>query len=218
MFGFSTVALAFLAACGAALSEGRATESAPPAPPSAAAPSPPPASDVADAGSAADAGCPRGSVLDGHSGLVRCLEADELDGGADAGVAPDGGAVPPADAGADADAAAPPDAAVAAPTVTVAAPVFEGGDVPKLDKVLAKLTNDVGRCVVDAGGLTGKSARLELTFLVRARGRAEGVEVKRVKGVAESAGACVQKVLKNRRVGTPTEDPVGVTVTFELAP
>ena len=68
-----------------------------------------------------------------------------------------------------------------------------------------------------AGGLSAKSGRLELTFLVRARGRAEGVEVQRVKGAPEAAGACVQKLLKNRRVGTPSEDPVGVTVSFELA-
>lgn len=210
------VGLAFLGACGAALSEGHATE--PPAP---AALATPPAIDAGvdaaadasvtpDGGAASDAGCANGTVLDGHSGEARCRRDDEVTRDAD-----DAGAS--SDAGPVADAAVASDAAATPPTVTVAPPVFEGGEVPNLDKLLAKLANEVGRCVADAGGLGAKAGRLELTFLVRARGRAEGVEVKRVKGAPEAAGACVQKLLKNRRVGTPSEDPVGVTVTFELA-
>jgi hypothetical protein len=216
------VALAFLGACGAALSEGHATE--PPVPPAPLAATP-----SLDAGADADAdasppsrgadagvaGCVNGTVLDGHSGQERCRRDDELPREPDGGAEADAGA--PSDAGREPDGADASDAAAPPPMVTVGPPVFEGGDVPNLDKLLAKLASDVGRCVADAGGLSAKSGRLELTFLVRARGRAEGVEVQRVKGAPEAAGACVQKLLKNRRVGTPSEDPVGVTVSFELA-
>src|SRR5206468_3792149 len=52
--------------------------------------------------------------------------------------------------------------------------------------------------------------------LVRSRGRAEGVEVVTSKNVTAEAAACVRLALKNRAVGAPSADPVGVTVTFNL--
>ncbi|MRG96477.1 hypothetical protein GF068_31815 [Polyangium spumosum] len=55
-----------------------------------------------------------------------------------------------------------------------------------------------------------------MSFLVRVRGRAEGVEIESKKGVTEEAASCIRLLLKNKAVGAPSSDPVGVTVTFSL--
>lgn len=156
--------------------------------------------------------CPNGALVDPHYGFVRCLRADEVD----AGAALDGGAAGgPTDAG-SADggeaSAGPP------PTVEVGPVVVEGGEIKTLAKMLAKLDKPIGRCVADNGGLAGAAGSIKLTFLVRTSERAEGVEVGSRKGVGPEAAVCVRKLLKNKWVGTPTGDPVGVTVTFALKP
>lgn len=138
--------------------------------------------------------------------------------------APDGGAAT-ADAGAGADAAAPDAGPPAAkgpgptPLVEIKSPKFENGDVPNVEKNLSskKVLDAVAKCVSDAGGLTAKTGSLKVEFLVRARGKAEGVEVK-PQGVPEEAAKCVRTFLKNRSVGTPTADPTGVTILFNLKP
>jgi hypothetical protein len=71
-------------------------------------------------------------------------------------------------------------------------------------------------CIADHGGLSGKRGKIKLQFLVRSRGRAEGVEILSAAGVTDEATACIADRLKNRVVGPPTADPVGVTVTLEL--
>lgn len=175
-------------------------------------------------GPAIDAGlpeCPHGRLEDPHRGFVRCLEPGE----ADAGWLPpspqpeDAGTVDaaPLDAG-PIDAGAVPDAAPLAPAPLVEAgePAFENGDVPKLDKALAKLTSGIATCVSEHGGLSAASGSMKVQFLVRARGRAEGVEILASKGVGKDAEECVRVLLKNRSVGAPSADPVGVTVSFVL--
>jgi hypothetical protein len=52
-------------------------------------------------------------------------------------------------------------------------------------------------------------------FLVRARGKAEGVEVK-PQGAPQAAAQCVRALLKNRTIGIPSADPTGVTVVYSL--
>jgi outer membrane biosynthesis protein TonB len=71
-------------------------------------------------------------------------------------------------------------------------------------------------CIADHGGLSGKRGKIKLQFLVRARGRAEGVGVLSSTGVTDEAAACIVERLKNRMVGAPSADPVGVTVTLQL--
>jgi hypothetical protein len=83
--------------------------------------------------------------------------------------------------------------------------------------MLDKAIDTVARCVAENGGLSGRRGRLDVQFLVRARGRAEGVEVTAAKGVQAEAGRCVQQALKNKWVGAPTAEPVGVAVTFQLS-
>jgi hypothetical protein len=182
-----------------------------------------------DAGSAdadVDAGlsdggprCPYGSLEDPHRGFVRCLAPEERDAGW-LPPKPQGDPTPVSDAGADASPNPAPTAPVVAgppPQVEVGTPKLEGGDITRLDKFLQKTINDVAKCVADNGGLTGASGSLKISFLVRSRGRAEGVEVER-KNVSEAAGSCVRLLYKNRAVGAPSADPTGVTVTLTLKP
>ena len=60
---------------------------------------------------------------------------------------------------------------------------------------------------------------MKIQFLVQSRGRAEGVEVLAAKGVGAEAASCVRRLLKNKAIGAPSADPVGVTVviTFKAA-
>jgi len=222
-----TLGVVMLGACVGAMPEGGA---APGADPRAS------ADGAADGGP--DGGCPHGSLEDPHHGFVRCLEphekgadwlppASQPDAPADAG--PDA-APPPSSPSAD---AGPPDSGtvVAAPApeptpapappgpppiVEVKPPSFMSGDVPKIDQKLEKLSDKIAQCVADNGGLTAATGTLKVQFLVRVRGRAEGVEVVSSKGISDQAAECVRLLLKNRAVGTPSDDPVGVTVTFAL--
>jgi hypothetical protein len=104
------------------------------------------------------------------------------------------------------------------PEVTVGPPSFENGEVKTLEKALTKISADIGKCVAEGGGLSGASGMVRLQFLVRARERAEGVEVLGQKGVTPAAASCVQNLLKNRWVGAPSADPVGVTVELRFKP
>jgi hypothetical protein len=102
--------------------------------------------------------------------------------------------------------------------VEVKAPTFESGDVPGAEKALTKVADGIGKCVADNGGLTRATGTLKIQFLVRARGRAEGVEVLSSQGISPEAAACVRQLLKNRNVGHPSSDPVGVTFVLNFKP
>ena len=71
-------------------------------------------------------------------------------------------------------------------------------------------------CVAGHGGVSGDAGRIDVQFLVRERGRAEGVEVARTQKVTEEAAVCVQKLLKNRPIGKASDDPVAVFYAYKL--
>jgi hypothetical protein len=160
----------------------------------------------ADAGSDSGPRCPYGALEDPHRGFVRCLLPDERDAGW----------LPPPPQGEPPAPEPPRDAGPGAPLpiVEIGPPKFESGEVTKVEKSLNKAAVDLARCVAEHGGLTGESATVKVQFLVRSRGRAEGVEVLAAKGVSAEAAGCVRLVLKNKAIGAPTADPVGVTVTI----
>jgi hypothetical protein len=188
-----------------------------------------PSDKTADAGAPSDAGpgaaprCPYGELSDPHRGFVRCLAPDERDAGwlppapqpappqtadaADAGAKDPTPPVAPAPAN-----AGPP------PLVDIGTPKFENGEVPRTEKALTKAATEIAACVAQHGGLTAPTGTIKIQFLVRNRGRAEGVEVLGQKGVSPDAAACVRVLLKNKPIGPPTADPVGVTVTISLKP
>lgn len=102
------------------------------------------------------------------------------------------------------------------PAIEASAPAFINGEVPKVERFLAKQGERVAACVLKHGGLTEADGLIKMQFLVRMRGRAEGVEVLAARGVTEEAQRCARKRLKNEHVGTPTADPTGVTFTYRL--
>jgi len=187
------------------------------------------------AGSGArDPGCIYGKVLDGHTGEIRCLSPDE--------VAPRGpyDTAPPSDAGADAsiDASAEAwrrrdagsfdvalvDAAIPlrSGSVTVEAVDFQNGDVPRAQAALERLARkELTRCATeheargDRRRATG-DCYIELRFLVRAPGRAEGVDVSDTHGVSDALVQCVTAALANRAIGAPSAEPVAVTVKLRF--
>lgn len=175
--------------------------------------------------------CPNGALEDPHRGFVRCLFPEEK--GAPwlpppperSAAAEDPKPSPPAQAE---PVPAPPKPAPEtkpepAPAVSAEPPSleikplkFENGEVPAAEKALGKISKDICRCVADKGGMPKASGTLKIQFLVRAQGKAEGVEVLSSQGIAPEAGTCIQKLLKNRSVGHPTSDPVGVTVVLQF--
>ena len=180
----------------------------------------------ASARESVDAGapkCPYGALEDPHRGFVRCLLPEERDAGwlppapqAAPTSAPSAAPV----ASSEPDAGAPPVAERAGPPplVEIGSPAFENGQVPRVEKALTKASDAIGKCVGEHGGLTAAVGSMKVQFLVRARGRAEGVEVLSAKGVTAEAKECVRLLLKNRAIGAPSADPVGVTVTLTLRP
>jgi hypothetical protein len=101
----------------------------------------------------------------------------------------------------------------------VGEPRYTAGEVPKAKSSLEKLAPKVCACVDDHGGLSASTAAsLELQFLVTSRGVAEGVDVRKAKGLEPEAVKCIRDLLQRRGVGTPSTDPVGVTVELRFFP
>src|SRR5688500_14286219 len=80
------------------------------------------------------------------------------------------------------------EAPAVAPEVTIAEPRLTGGTVRLLAESLAKTRAEVGQCVAQNGGMKQDSGRVDVEFLVRDRGRAEGVELVAARQVSEAAG------------------------------
>jgi outer membrane biosynthesis protein TonB len=99
----------------------------------------------------------------------------------------------------------------------VGKPSFVGdGEVPRVEAFLDKMRDGTAACVADHGGLFEESGEMKVQFLVRTRGRAEGIDVLSSKGVSKEAERCVRELFKNKRVGTPTNDPVGVQFLYRF--
>jgi hypothetical protein len=150
--------------------------------------------------------------------LVRCLDKAE----AETLLARGGDTLAPAaksdDAGAPReDAATQPEAPSDAP-VRVAL-VEVKADVGKLELAMKKLGAPEDRylkCLAEHGGLAAKVGEVHVRFLVRSRGRAEGVSVAKRAGVSAAAAACVADVVDRRLVGTPEAPHVGATAIFKF--
>lgn len=102
--------------------------------------------------------------------------------------------------------------------IALSDPKFTSGDVPKAKGAIEKLAPKLKACIDDAGGLTGASGTVEVQFLVRSAGKAEGVDVVKTKGIADAAKKCIVSTLQKKTVGTPSTDPVGVTIVLTLSP
>jgi hypothetical protein len=174
-------------------------------------------------------GCIYGQVIDGHSGTIRCLSPEEVtppgpydsppspagDAGADA-------AHDAADAAYDAarreggiDAQVPIPLRSGSVSVSIEGLTFESGDVPRAPAALDRIKKDFAKCGGESVTLKNE-ATIELRFLVRAPGRAEGVDVIQSHGMSSDIVRCVASSLAGRPVGAPTSDPVGVSLTVRF--
>jgi hypothetical protein len=88
---------------------------------------------------------------------------------------------------------------------------FYGGDVPHAPAALDRIKQDFANCSPDGQGLKG-DATVTLRFLVRASGRAEGVDVVQAHGMSSDVVRCVASSLALRPIGAPTVDPVAVSL------
>jgi hypothetical protein len=187
--------------------------------------------------------CPWGRVADGQGILVRCLDAAEAQRliartpAAAPAAAPSAAATPaaaPAPSSAPAPAAAPaprrpseaPPLAARAPAAKVSsrkvsvdrvsAARADTGELPEARTQLLRANDRYVQCVESNGGISASPASVTLRFLVRERGRAEGVTVKERAGLSLAAAKCVANVVDRRFVGYPAAPIVGADLTIDF--
>lgn len=179
--------------------------------------------------------CPWGRLADGRGMLVRCLKQDEVTVLAapaapqKATEATEGKAPPAAESPKDAVIKDPAtnDVVASEPKDATAKPrevfvdkvgpiVVDTGELPLAVKKLSEPKDRYLDCVNKNGGLTGDSAEVSVRFLVRERGRAEGVSVAKSKGMSAEAARCIADVVDRRYVGYPAAPIVGATLPIVL--
>jgi hypothetical protein len=188
-----------------------------------------------------DPACPWGRIGNGKGLIVRCLTEPEAQGLRAGSLAPVGGTLPVASASASASAPSvvvPPPAASSAAVVPAPEPstdVDAGAPSPsdeKFDVTVGPVSADSGtlgigklgaardkyvKCVADNGGLKEATGEVQVRFLLRAKGRAEGVSVAKRVGLSAEAARCVSEVVDRRYVGVPDAPLVGATVVIKFA-
>lgn len=106
--------------------------------------------------------------------------------------------------------------AQAPPRVEVDEPKLTTGEIPKLEANLKGMGEAIAKCVSDHGGMEAETGSVKLQFLVQGAGRAEGVDVLEHAGVSKDAAQCVKRYVHKRLVGTPSVEPIGVTVALRF--
>jgi len=94
--------------------------------------------------------------------------------------------------------------------------VFDGGDVPRAAAALDRMKGSLARCASTETALTKNEGTIDLKFLVRAPGRAEGVDVDKARGLSGDVVKCMTSVLARSYIGAPSDDPVGVAITVRV--
>lgn len=179
--------------------------------------------------------CPWGRLADGQGILLRCLERAEVQALLGTLPARATGAAPAAAVAAAAPAGSAPLTGPAVTGPAAAPPVrpaayknvmvqqvgpaqADTGELPDAQAQLRKVQERYAQCVEESGGLERAEGRVTLRFLVRERGRAEGVAVKDRQGVSLAAAKCVAQVVDRRYVGYPAAPIVGVTLSIDFVP
>ena len=156
--------------------------------------------------------CPWGRLSDGQGMLSRCIEEAEakaLLGGTALNK------TEPAKAPADTPAEGAPEWGAAKYSGMELTHV-DSGTLPLATKKLGTVAERYGACVNDNGGMQAANATVQLKFLVRESGRAEGIAVESSKGVNPAAAKCIAEVVDRRFVGYPTAPVVGVKIRVDL--
>lgn len=158
--------------------------------------------------------CPWGRLADGKGMLIRCLQPVEASALLERPSAKPA-APPPVEAPAPKPTAAPPKGRVSVSNIGPAQ--ADSGELPLAVKKLSLAKDRYVECVNSHGGLSEKTARVVVRFLVRERGRAEGVSVKSHQGMSAEAAKCIADVVDRRYVGYPAAPLVGATIPIELS-
>ncbi|HMA95420.1 MAG TPA: hypothetical protein VKP30_22180 [Polyangiaceae bacterium] len=189
-----------------------------------------------------DPACAWGRLSDGKGLFVRCLTREEAErlskpptpataaptnrgtsesaapvSSATAPVSPPGAPTPPNAAGATAAPAPGAEAlnadAFTAELVSVAA---DEGELPLAKRKLAVPLDRYAKCVAEHGGLKSSVGQVEVRFLVRERGRAEGAGPEKYQGMSEAAANCIAQVVDRRQTGSPAGPVVGATAIIRV--
>jgi hypothetical protein len=162
-----------------------------------------------------DPACAWGRVANGKGMLLRCLTEQESQRLA-AVSRPAPSAPPSASPPTDRDAGAP-----ASPqnlTAEVTRVDAEIGTLPLAPRKLGLAADRFVQCVATNGGLSAGSGEAQVRFLVRERGRAEGVSVAKRSGMSVAAARCIADVIDRRFVGIPEEPIVGAKAVVTVRP
>lgn len=159
--------------------------------------------------------CAWGRLGDGHGMLVRCLTQNE------AGPLVAGDKSAAQEKASEAEPAGPAEPAPAAPPkkrilVELGPIAVDSGTLPLAVKKLNAARDRYVECVEKHGGMMASKAKVDVRFLVRERGRAEGVSVAKSSGVSRGAAKCVAQVVDRRHVGYPAAPIVGATLTVQF--
>jgi outer membrane biosynthesis protein TonB len=161
--------------------------------------------------------CAWGRIASGKGMLVRCITQAEqsalMAGVAPAATPAAAPSTPPAPPPEPAEEPKPVEQELAARLVRINA---DEGKFPVGEKKLDVPRDRYVDCVKKHGGLTGERGEVQVRFLVRARGRAEGVSVAKHSGMSAKAAACIADVVDRREVGTPAAPMVGATAVIEV--
>src|SRR4051794_11965224 len=183
-----------------------------------------------------DPACPWGRINNGKGVVVRCLSEAEAQGLRSGAIAPPSSSALPAASAVPL--VAPPSSATPAavsaeevPDADAGAPALAPSN-EKLEITVGPVTADSGtlgigklgaardkyqKCVNDNGGLKEPNGEVQVRFMLRQKGRAEGVSVAKRSGMSAEAARCVSEVVDRRYVGVPAEPMVGATVAIKFA-
>jgi hypothetical protein len=181
-----------------------------------------------------DPACPWGRIGNGKGIILRCLsepEAQALRAGAVPAALPSASAAPNSAASSAAASQTPPSPASSDEVSDSDAGPPSATD-EKLDVTIGPVSADSGelgigklgqpkdryvKCVTDNGGLKDGAGEVQVRFLVRQRGRAEGVSVAKRTNLSAEAARCISEVVDRRYVGVPDAPIVGATVVIKFA-
>jgi hypothetical protein len=90
------------------------------------------------------------------------------------------------------------------------------GQLPLAQKKLGVPLDRYQNCVKSNGGLLATSAEVQVKFLVRERGRAEGATAEKFQGMTEAAAQCIADVVDRRPTGAPEAPVVGATAIIRI--
>jgi len=154
--------------------------------------------------------CSWGRIADGRGMLVRCMKQGE----AEALLA---GKPAPAPTASDQPEPPPSPPTEGKLTMEVGPVQVDSGTLPQALTKLKVPSDRYLECVERNGGLGKEDGEVQVRFLVRERGRAEGAVVKTRRAVSEKAAACIADVVDRRFVGHPDVPIVGATLVVKFS-